>query len=79
MHCLHLCHRLNFENERGLDRLECRVTQYWREDEGVIPVVQVARNAAAILEHILAQTALIVVGVNVSGKLIIKHTLSPCT
>ena len=55
------------------------MTQYWREDEEVIPVVQVARNAAAILEHVLAQTALIVVGVNVSGKLIIKHTLSPCT
>ena len=54
------------EIERGLDRLECRVTQYSRQEE---PVVQVLEKAVRIFER-KPDVAPIVTQVTISGNII---------
>ena len=56
------------EIERGLDRLECRVTQYSGQEE---PVVQVLEKAVRIFER-KPDVAPIVAQVTISGNNIMR-------
>ena len=55
------------EIERGLDRLECRVTQYMGQEEEKLPIVQLVQKAARVFER-QATVAPIVAQVTVSGN-----------
>lgn len=59
------------EIERGLDRLECRVTQYRGREELILPVVQVLEKAVRVFER-KATVAHIVTQVTISGNNNIK-------
>ena len=54
---------------RGLDRLECRVTQYRGQEEIIPPVVQVLEKAVRIFER-RSNIATLVAQVTISGEIL---------
>lgn len=59
--------RRDIDSLRGLDRFQCRVTQYRVEDlddDDFRPVLEVVEEAATILNRYFSP---VVIGVNVSG------------
>ena len=61
--------------QRRLDRIECKVTQYFNVGEQVMPVLEVTRRTASILPRVVT---LFQDPINVSGIIVFLPTLCFC-
>ena len=63
-----LIHRREIDVQRGLDRIECIVTQYSNVGEQVIPVLEVARRTVPLIPRAITlfQDPISVSGISLS-------------